>query len=362
MRPHGLTALLFAAVALQPPLCEAQTVELDLYASDGSRWFDFFSDAYGELGQFHMQTPFGGGDPEPSPPVQSESVPGTNEGYFQISSVFTSFDPSPPTMQQQFGAANIFVNDNDFSDSYSLTLNTPLNGTGIEVRQVVDFAADFNVDIADRDAFEAAYTTTVGDVMGMAVFYDGVPASLNFTAELELTYDFEAIGPPLSQFGVRTETGSIIFTGREFDMLVADPGFEPDDPAEQIDGDNDPDVDPVISANAPPPDFAWDVFGIVENVDLRGDYNVDGVIDGLDYDTWAAAYGSAVSVGSSADGNRDGVVDAADYTVWRDMQGALASIHAAAASSVPEPASCMFCLFGMLAALSNNARGGAKDR
>jgi hypothetical protein len=64
-----------------------------------------------------------------------------------------------------------------------------------------------------------------------------------------------------------------------------------------------------------------------------GDYNRDGVVDGLDYNAWASSYGSSVAPFSGADGNRDGVIDAADYTIWRDAVGASLAI------AVPEPAS-----------------------
>ena len=69
---------------------------------------------------------------------------------------------------------------------------------------------------------------------------------------------------------------------------------------------------------------------------IPGDYNGDSIVDGQDYNTWCAAYGTN-SV--AADGNGNGVVDAADYVVWRAALG-----HGAAAAMkldvrpVPEPA------------------------
>lgn len=50
---------------------------------------------------------------------------------------------------------------------------------------------------------------------------------------------------------------------------------------------------------------------------IVGDYDLDGDVDEGDYNTWAAAYGLS-GTGLDADGNNDGVVDAADYAVWRD--------------------------------------------
>jgi hypothetical protein len=65
---------------------------------------------------------------------------------------------------------------------------------------------------------------------------------------------------------------------------------------------------------------------------LQGDFNLDRLIDGADYSTWAAAYGASGEL--VADANRDGAVDAADYTEWRDRLPA-------AAVAVPEPSGAM---------------------
>lgn len=53
-----------------------------------------------------------------------------------------------------------------------------------------------------------------------------------------------------------------------------------------------------------------------------GDFDLDGTVGPLDYDTWKAAFGTIVSPpGTSADANGDGIVNAADYTLWRNYQG-----------------------------------------
>jgi hypothetical protein len=66
-----------------------------------------------------------------------------------------------------------------------------------------------------------------------------------------------------------------------------------------------------------------------------GDYDGNGIVNGLDYDVWRAAFGSAIS---AADGNGDGTVNAADYVVWR---AEFATLNAANAIGgvVPEPLS-----------------------
>jgi hypothetical protein len=105
---------------------------------------------------------------------------------------------------------------------------------------------------------------------------------------------------------------------------------------------------------------------------IDGDYNGDGVVNQLDYNTWRKFYG-ATSV-LQADGNLDGVVDAADYLVWRNNMGASLSGLASGASSgiaslalvgsavVPEPAGIgmLACWLGCL--LACRRRGSQRPR
>ncbi|HEY3395391.1 MAG TPA: right-handed parallel beta-helix repeat-containing protein [Lacipirellulaceae bacterium] len=70
---------------------------------------------------------------------------------------------------------------------------------------------------------------------------------------------------------------------------------------------------------------------------IAGDYDGNGIVNGLDYDVWRAAFGN---VTGAADGNGDGTVNAADYVVWR-AGFARASVASAAVigSAIPEPLS-----------------------
>lgn len=72
---------------------------------------------------------------------------------------------------------------------------------------------------------------------------------------------------------------------------------------------------------------------------LSGDYNGDGLVDGLDYDVWRDTYGSLTLPIYGADGNGDGVINAADYTVWRDHIEA-----ASATAGVPEPSALVLAV------------------
>ncbi len=66
----------------------------------------------------------------------------------------------------------------------------------------------------------------------------------------------------------------------------------------------------------------------------RADYNLDGLIDILDYTTWSESYG--ISGCNDADGNRDNVVNAADYTIWRNTYTQSATANSSVIA-VPEP-------------------------
>ena len=65
-----------------------------------------------------------------------------------------------------------------------------------------------------------------------------------------------------------------------------------------------------IVGNFGPPD------GIELPIPKKGDFNLDDVVDQLDYELWRATFGATTDL--RADGNEDGQVNAPDYTVWRD--------------------------------------------
>ena len=93
-----------------------------------------------------------------------------------------------------------------------------------------------------------------------------------------------------------------------------------------------------------------DRIGIWSPDVLAGDYNGDKVVDGQDYQSWRAAFGTNAA---AADGNENGSVDAADYVIWHRAVQAGAGMGAAdlasssATAAVPEP-SALLLLFGCL--------------
>ena len=74
---------------------------------------------------------------------------------------------------------------------------------------------------------------------------------------------------------------------------------------------------------------------------LAGDYNGDGFVDSGDFVVWRESLGSTADL--RADGNGSGAVDAADFTIWRENFGQAA----AAALSVPEPATWLILACGL---------------
>jgi hypothetical protein len=118
---------------------------------------------------------------------------------------------------------------------------------------------------------------------------------------------------------------------------------------------------------------------------LDGDYNADKHVDQQDYSVWKIVFGTTNF--PMADGNHNGVVDAADYTVWRDHLGQSVTLpndttpgsvtqadydvwksnfgnHSGSGSgvsaAVPEPASLLLLLTGILAICSRRCQKSRK--
>jgi hypothetical protein len=85
------------------------------------------------------------------------------------------------------------------------------------------------------------------------------------------------------------------------------------------------------------------------SVQITGDYNGNGVVDGADYVVWRKTLGQT-GTGLAADGNGDGTINSGDYDLWRANFGAIAGSGAGfsatgSASAVPEPSTLMLLMF-----------------
>lgn len=85
---------------------------------------------------------------------------------------------------------------------------------------------------------------------------------------------------------------------------------------------------------------------------LQGDYNGDGVVDAADYTVWRDAYGSTTQL--AADGDGDGEIGQGDYTLWAQQYASLPTTDGA---PVPETATALLALAGLLAAPPRRASG-----
>jgi hypothetical protein len=78
---------------------------------------------------------------------------------------------------------------------------------------------------------------------------------------------------------------------------------------------------------------------------LAGDYDGNGVVNGLDLDVWQDQIGDPVGAAPNADGNDDGQIDGQDFLIWQ--RGLGGSSVSTAANSVPEPATAVLVACGL---------------
>jgi hypothetical protein len=95
---------------------------------------------------------------------------------------------------------------------------------------------------------------------------------------------------------------------------------------------------------------------IVENdVELAGDYNLDGRVNTADYIVWRRSREAGViGANLAADGYNDGVIDHDDYIVWRQNFGDV--LGGGAQSIVPEPAALALVIIVWVGNLLSRSR------
>ena len=108
--------------------------------------------------------------------------------------------------------------------------------------------------------------------------------------------------------------------------------------------------------------YVWLASAVLNAVlELRlGDANLDGIVDGLDYNAWADRFGKPGNW-SQGDFNHDGVVDGLDYTAWADHFSA-GSAEVPRLALVPEPSAIVLTGIGglLLAATAKTSRNACR--
>ena len=114
-----------------------------------------------------------------------------------------------------------------------------------------------------------------------------------------------------------------------------------------------------VGSSSPAEFYVDNIMAIGAPVTEPGDYNGNGIVDATDYVVWRDLEGQS-GAGLAADatgpgGVPDGTVDQLDYEFWRarfgNPQPGGGHIHGSGASlaAVPEPATPLLCLIGLLA-------------
>lgn len=175
--------LVALAAALSAQAASAATFNLGLTADNGSRWYEYLSDAYAELGR-------------PGKVITGGADAGeVSDGLYSISN---------PNVQWGTGAL-VFPSDGNFGQLGSLTYD---DITGAITGATLDFAKY----IADNDSItNSGYTTSVSVVSG-SVQRNGVGgaiSAINLTSNITFTY-----------LGAYAYNGTLTFNGNSFVLAV----------------------------------------------------------------------------------------------------------------------------------------------
>jgi len=192
MKLRAIAVALSLGAAGSAALAQSAAFSLSLAAEPTGRWFEYFSDAYGEIGR-----PFNGSQGP--------------DGYFLIST------------GAQIGAGfDIFPFEGAFTDVGSLTYDrTGYSGTGPATLPIVGLSADFARYIAPDSTFLGTgynYTTSFRNVAGTVTVFDGGVAGITLGADVRFTY------PDIGFGGDFVSNGRFELTGNRFALFADAPG------------------------------------------------------------------------------------------------------------------------------------------
>jgi hypothetical protein len=213
-------------------------------AAPDSRWYEYFSDAFGQLDKG-----FGG----------NEAL----DGFFLISSL--------PNFEQIGSGGDVFPREADFDLGTIAYDDVALTGSGAESAAITGYNVDFDVNISDDDVvFSIGYATTLQNVAGTVHFLDGALSSIDLASDITFSYDISHLGG-----GVLNYAGTFSIDGDHFTLDVDDtqtvPGF----------GDFR---------------YAWESTGTIDDLAATpatpGDTNGDGAVDLTDLNNVRNNFGS----------------------------------------------------------------------
>lgn len=102
-------------------------------------------------------------------------------------------------------------------------------------------------------------------------------------------------------------------------------------------------------------DYAMGALAINRAAGLRGDFDIDGDVDGHDFLAWQRTFGTTGS--PAADGSLNGIVDHADLQIWQQQFGeSIGSTTMWSAMRVPEPEGLTLLLGAIVLLIMNGSR------
>ncbi|MFT7723818.1 MAG: PEP-CTERM sorting domain-containing protein [Roseateles sp.] len=186
-----LSVLAFAASSLAMASAQAGSFNLSLNAADGSRWYEYFSDAYAELGSQH--------------PGANPATGFSPDGFYLIS-----------TGAPVGTGAVVFPHANNFADLATLSYDDATGAiTGLSFN-----AGGFSKFIADDDSVaNVGYSTSVANVSGSVSLVGGQVSGITLNSNVTFTFD--------TMFGAAPYTGSFTINGSQFALDVDDSNMLP---------------------------------------------------------------------------------------------------------------------------------------
>ena len=283
-RQHVLFGVVIALIAAIR-VANGATFDLNLTADGDSRWYDYFSDAFGQVDQ-------GFRDDE------------ARDGFFLISEL--------PNYVPIGRGADLFPTENDFSNFGTIDYDAA-TGEISDISIDVDGFVAFNFSVLNSRLGDG-YSTTVSNPTGTVSLQGDNVSAINLTADVTLTY---GQAPP----NVVPYNGTFTIENDRFildvDEAVNVPGFGTFRYAWDIHGD----VEGLVSSSIPG-DFNGDTQLTAEDIDLLSDavqtggndpqFDLDesGVVDEADRTTWVVDSKNTFF----GDANLDGEFNSSDFT------------------------------------------------